>query len=415
MIMIIIIPSQSFIYKLACHHGLHHHYTVLYCTTKLVKSMAETEELVVEADDFIDMEVTSFSNFFLYHNNNNNSHSHREFEFHMSSSSTNSDNDPSKSEAMIASPADELFYKGKLLPLHLPPRLQMVQKLLETSTNSPYYNKPQDAFDNDEFFSTPLATNTNPTPAAGNTPFESCHVSRELSPDEYTDIAACCDESHIERVGENDKKSWAKRLLLKKKSSIGSTWKASRAYLKSLFGKSQGESNRSRSYDVAYHAARVADDNCEHRILSESGNKNVPGERKKAPFGQIQRSNYYKEGNSGSSSSRHRRSFSVGLKLLSGNNNNNNKSSLALTSSARGSSVNQRNQQLKRCSSVNSERESSIQGAIAHCKKSHKNNNGSDRSDDDDENGGRGLLYSFSSSRISVCEDHQDRVELCRG
>ncbi|KAF8666866.1 hypothetical protein HU200_053387 [Digitaria exilis] len=31
----------------------------------------------------------------------------------------------------FASPADELFYKGKLLPLHLPPRLQLVQRLLQ--------------------------------------------------------------------------------------------------------------------------------------------------------------------------------------------------------------------------------------------------------------------------------------------
>ena len=41
-------------------------------------------------------------------------------------------------------PADELFYKGKLLPLHLPPRLLMVQKLVEDYT-----------FDQ-EFYSTPL-------------------------------------------------------------------------------------------------------------------------------------------------------------------------------------------------------------------------------------------------------------------
>ncbi|KAL6865414.1 hypothetical protein ACP4OV_016565 [Aristida adscensionis] len=33
-------------------------------------------------------------------------------------------------EEAFASPADELFYKGNLLPLHLPPRLQLVQRLL---------------------------------------------------------------------------------------------------------------------------------------------------------------------------------------------------------------------------------------------------------------------------------------------
>ncbi|XP_020183641.1 probable membrane-associated kinase regulator 3 [Aegilops tauschii subsp. strangulata] len=36
-----------------------------------------------------------------------------------------------REEAAYASPADELFYRGKLLPLHLPPRLQLVQKLLQ--------------------------------------------------------------------------------------------------------------------------------------------------------------------------------------------------------------------------------------------------------------------------------------------
>lgn len=34
-------------------------------------------------------------------------------------------------ESAFASPADELFYKGNLLPLHLPPRLQLVQRLLQ--------------------------------------------------------------------------------------------------------------------------------------------------------------------------------------------------------------------------------------------------------------------------------------------
>lgn len=34
-------------------------------------------------------------------------------------------------EPAFASPADELFYKGNLLPLHLPPRLQLVQRLLQ--------------------------------------------------------------------------------------------------------------------------------------------------------------------------------------------------------------------------------------------------------------------------------------------
>lgn len=40
-------------------------------------------------------------------------------------------------EAAFASPADELFYKGNLLPLHLPPRLQLVQRLLQDQEQQP--------------------------------------------------------------------------------------------------------------------------------------------------------------------------------------------------------------------------------------------------------------------------------------
>ncbi|TVU18201.1 hypothetical protein EJB05_34283, partial [Eragrostis curvula] len=40
-------------------------------------------------------------------------------------------------EEAFASPADELFYKGNLLPLHLPPRLQLVQRLLHEQLPPP--------------------------------------------------------------------------------------------------------------------------------------------------------------------------------------------------------------------------------------------------------------------------------------
>ncbi|XP_042012313.1 probable membrane-associated kinase regulator 4 [Salvia splendens] len=57
----------------------------------------------------------------------------KEFEFQFFSAPTPDD-----------SAADELFYKGKLLPLHLPPRRQMVEHLLRTApcTNS---NTPSDS------------------------------------------------------------------------------------------------------------------------------------------------------------------------------------------------------------------------------------------------------------------------------
>ncbi|XP_009776902.1 probable membrane-associated kinase regulator 4 [Nicotiana sylvestris] len=71
----------------------------------------------VDEEDYIDMEVSSCTS---------SSPQSRDFEFQMSSISIDK-------EITTTSPADELFYRGKLLPLHLPPRLEMVQKLLHTS------------------------------------------------------------------------------------------------------------------------------------------------------------------------------------------------------------------------------------------------------------------------------------------
>ncbi|KAK9283834.1 hypothetical protein L1049_012088 [Liquidambar formosana] len=179
-------------------------------------------------EDYIDMEVSSYSSF-LCHSRSSPPHP-REFEFQMSSISL--EREPT------TSPADELFYKGKLLPLHLPPRLQMVEKLLQNS-NTAYENKT-DTFE--DFYSTPLATTTT-TPTTTSTPYESCNISpsescrisRELNPEEYffeysTEVGGF--------IGENPKKSWTRKLKLIKQSSLGLKLKASRAYLKGLFSKS---------------------------------------------------------------------------------------------------------------------------------------------------------------------------------
>nr|GMC79698.1 probable membrane-associated kinase regulator 4 [Ipomoea batatas]GMC89086.1 probable membrane-associated kinase regulator 4 [Ipomoea batatas] len=67
-----------------------------------------------EDDEYIDIEVNSFSP------------QSTDFEFQMPSSLNDN-----KELTML--PADDLFYKGKLLPLLLPPRLQTVQNLLKTT------------------------------------------------------------------------------------------------------------------------------------------------------------------------------------------------------------------------------------------------------------------------------------------
>ncbi|XP_076945072.1 putative membrane-associated kinase regulator 4 [Bidens hawaiensis] len=150
-----------------------------------------------EDEEFIDMEVISSS-----------SSCSKEFEFQMATNSIIHSN----------SPADELFYKGRLLPLHLPPRVQMVKSLLENAKFK----------EDEEFitFSTPMVQSCNISPA------ESCRVSTELTPDEYffewsTESTEC--------IGDHPKKyngPWSKKLRLLK------SFKASRSYLKSLFNKS---------------------------------------------------------------------------------------------------------------------------------------------------------------------------------
>ncbi|OMP02707.1 hypothetical protein COLO4_10886 [Corchorus olitorius] len=343
-----------------------------------------------EDEEYIDMEVSSYSNFFC---NSINSPPHpREFEFQMSSVSM--EREPS------TSPADELFYKGKLLPLHLPPRLQMVEKLLLQHSNSVYEDR-KDNFE--EFYSTPLET-TVTTPTAMSTPFESCNispsescrVSRELNPEEYyNNFFEYSTEEASGRIfiGENyQKKSWTKKLkLIKQSSSIGSKLKASRAYLKSLFGKSGCS-------DESCAAAKVADEASVTKAKEKL--ERYAKTTKKNPFGQI-----YQENVTQDNSNRHRRSFSLAIKRHSTN-----KSSVSSTTSSSGSSSSSSSngfqylQFLKRSSSVNAEVENPIQGAIAHCKQSQQLM----RSRKTVSEVG---FYSLSASSIAICEDQ----ELCRG
>ncbi|CAN4121654.1 unnamed protein product [Withania somnifera] len=109
-----------------------------------------------EEEDYIDMEVTSSSSC-------SSPQISREFEFQMSSVSIN-DKDTTTT---TTSPADELFYRGKLLPLHLPPRLEMVQKLLTTSKIESF-QQGQEEQENERFS---LSTKNLTT----STRFESCN------------------------------------------------------------------------------------------------------------------------------------------------------------------------------------------------------------------------------------------------
>ncbi|KAK8643382.1 hypothetical protein V6N13_012682 [Hibiscus sabdariffa] len=212
--------------------------------SRLLPNVAEIED-----DEFIEMVVSSYSNFFCNSSISSISsppHFPTEFEFQMSSSSMETE--------PTTSPADELFYKGKLLPLH---------RLNSTLVY-------------EDFYTTPLTNTAATTPfeSCNVSPSESCRISRELNPEE------CLFEYTTEALsggcnGENHRK---------KPSSISSKLKAYRAYLKSLFNIS-GCSSESCS------AAKVAD---EGSVLRAKDRSMMMKSTKKAPSGKI----------------RHRRSFS---------------------------------------------------------------------------------------------------------
>ena len=349
-------------------------------------------------DDYIDMEVSSYSHF-LSPSLSSPPHP-REFEFQMSSIS--------QEREPTTSPADELFYKGKLLPLQLPPRIQMVEKLLQNS--SPAYDTRKDIFE--EFYSTPLTTSA-PTPnystpfeSCNISPSESCRVSGELNPDEYL-YEYSNEVSGF--IGEHPKKSWTKKL---KQSSLGLKLKASRAYLKSFFSKSGC------SHESCTAATKDADEGSVSKA-KECMNKYMK-ESKKIPFGQINKDKCLTSTSSVRSIDkeksaeigivgRHRRSFSMAIKRHSTKKSSSSSESSGSSSSSSSNNSNgfHELQFLKRCNSASSDIEISIQGAIAHCKQSqqlfHSRKTVTEVG-----------FYSLSNSRIAVLED-QERPDLCRG
>ncbi|WOL16256.1 hypothetical protein Cni_G25043 [Canna indica] len=252
-----------------------------------------------EEEDYIDIDMSSGNGFLCYAivppplSN--------EFEFQMSTK-------PAETEA-ATSPADELFYKGKLLPLHLPPRLQMVEKLLgEKGDAAP-----------------PARCSTSGPQSIAD---ESCKCS-----------AALVRSSHR-------RSSWSKKL--------DSKLKASKAYLKSLFARRRRSSAPCAEEKAAEDRALDDDANALALTRSVSREKQTEEEalcRRKSFSGAINWSLAAKNSSASLSSA-----------------------SSSSSSSFSGTSSNRFNQPslLNRSSSFNVEAESSIQGAIAHCKKSQK-------------------------------------------
>lgn len=341
-------------------------------------------------EDYIDMAISSKSSIFC-HAMSSPPHP-MEFEFQMFPSFSESDT--------TTSPADELFYKGKLLPLHLPPRLQMVEKLLQ---NASCYDKYADSFD--EFFSTPLENttpaSTTPFESCNISPYESCQGSRELNPDDYF-FEYSTEASDF--IADHRKKSWTRKFKLIKQSSLGSKMKASHTYLKSLFNKSGCSNECSAAASIGERATPMA---------KECTNNYRKVETK--AFGKINSSKYkmsakrsLKNGqNPEIGSNHHRKSFTGAIKRLSTNKSSSFSSSVGSLSSSSSSTSNgfQESQSFKQNSSSYSDIENLIQSAIAHCKSSQQQfHSRKDLSNVE--------LYSFPSSRI-MYED-RERYKLCQ-
>ncbi|CAL0299551.1 unnamed protein product [Lupinus luteus] len=297
--------------------------------------------LVHVNEDYIEMELITCS-----------SPQHREFEFQMTSISNGKDS--------TTSPADDLFYKGKLLPLHLPPRLQMVQNLLQNSNAT--YVKPESLLEKSTFSFTTKNAIT-PLESCNISPSESCRVSSEVNPDEYLFGWTSSTSS--------EEKSWPKKLKQIKQFWLGQKLKASKTYLKSLFNKS-GCSNNSCASATSNNVGsekKPRCKECQNKYLKIKKNPldisdNVNNNKHQISYAVIE-----------DEFITHRKSFSgVGqrhcAKKCSSLSTSSSGSSSSSSSFSLSSSSYYDMQLFKRSISAYSELETSVEGAIAHCKKS---------------------------------------------
>ncbi|WOL06902.1 hypothetical protein Cni_G15637 [Canna indica] len=259
-------------------------------------NMLKRSAMAMVEDDYIDMDISS--SFICYTVNAAAASSPpdaKEFEFQMSA-------DPGARGAST-SPADELFYKGKLLPLHLPPRLRMVEKLERCASRR--------------------------NAAGGGSPPSSCgDVDGGGGPSAGAEDPFAC---------EGKKCSWSRKLKLIRRSSLCLRLKASRAYLRSLFIRSAAREGNPLE-------KQMEEELTQRKSFSSAVNWN--------------------SGTKSSSSSSSSSSLSSSFSSLS---------SLGTC---------EPQQTLKRSSSVNSEMESSILGAIAYCKESQQLVGGRKSADD---------------------------------
>lgn len=375
-------------------------------------------------DDYIDMEVGSamFWEAVSRTKLNMKRAESREFEFDMSGINAQA----WKELESIVSPADELFYKGQLLPLHLPPRIQMVEKLLSSEikssqhrllgirTEDPKNISGMNSSEQREYSAEESAFFT-PYESCDVTPYDSCEVSQELKPDMYeattglresysNEAAAstsmeckCNDEPKSKRRIPMLKK--AKKLLdstHSKQTALAHKLKASRAFLKSIFSKTSNGRGEDKEEELCYPMMPALDDQVDPQsdlVCKARGHikRYMKVMKPGSPNGSIlniQREGYqvaaavarsiHKENScilAENHEINHRKSFSGSISSLKGS------SSPLISKSNNSNPFNSSNQRaspthssvlLKRSmSSANPDMESAIQGAIAHCKQSH--------------------------------------------
>ncbi|KAF8089011.1 hypothetical protein N665_0520s0009 [Sinapis alba] len=259
-------------------------------------------------DDYIDMEInlssssssSSQSSSFISFDVTSSPPQSREFEFQMCSSAL-------ASGESTTFPADDLFYKGQLLPLLLPPRLQMVQKLLASSSSS--------------------------STAAKDTP---------ISPGAAAFLPGRFSSSEIEVRGQ-DEQRYNESKKIKPSSSITQKLKASRAYIRSLFSR-PGCSDSSEIHPKLNFKNSKSSKNKNPLIEKQESS---PLSHRSSFSGVIQRHSPAKCSSLSSSS----------------------RSSLS-SSFSYGSNGSLDLQTLMRSSNASSEVDNSIEGAIKHCKQS---------------------------------------------
>ncbi|KAF3638977.1 hypothetical protein FXO38_22932 [Capsicum annuum] len=158
-----------------------------------------------DEEDYIDIEVLSSCSYFS--SCPNSSPLNREFEFQMASITNNK-------ESTIA-PADELFYRGKLLPLHQKSqRIAPFEEDLEEGEEESFCIN---------FLIAPISSAS-----------QSCRVSFEFNPNDLF-FERSRTELTISSHNKSPNKLWSKLI---NQSLINQKFKASKAFLKSLFSKS---------------------------------------------------------------------------------------------------------------------------------------------------------------------------------